>query len=253
MKNPFYYRSTINRLNQLMGPANPGHVRLRAVTRLLRELSPQSPGSAENVRTLRAIDAFEFARHKLRDLYDRPDSHVPSPLEPEPVPVLSEAPRPLRGRPARRGRRPVVMKPLSFFRAFIFFHRRPPPSASPRLRSGATARNGNSATNVNRLANPQRTGSRPLTRASQAASTAYPTHNTPQVQPTVSAKSSGSSSSLRTSDRRVRLLLVRHVDHQHHNERNPDRIQQDRNRQAVKRPEAPSQSGHHPAPVGYRW
>ena len=87
MKNPFYYRSTINRLNQLMGPANPGHVRLRAVTRLLRELSPQSPGSAENVRTLRAIDAFEFARHKLRDLYDRPDSMV---LALEPAPGLSE-------------------------------------------------------------------------------------------------------------------------------------------------------------------
>ena len=91
MKNPFYYRSTINRLNQLMGPANPGHVRLRAVTRLLRELSPQSPGSAENVRTLRAIDAFEFARHKLRDLYDRADSLLPA-SQPQPVPVLNGAP-----------------------------------------------------------------------------------------------------------------------------------------------------------------
>ena len=101
MKNPFYYRSTINRLNQLMGPANPGHVRLRAVTRLLRELSPQSPGSAENVRTLRAIDAFEFARHKLRDLYDRPDSMV---LALEPASPPQRRPRPLRGRPARRGR-----------------------------------------------------------------------------------------------------------------------------------------------------
>ena len=41
-----------------------------------------------------------------------------------------------------------------------------------RWRSGATARNGNRAMKVSRLARPQRIGSRPLIRASQAASAA---------------------------------------------------------------------------------
>ena len=95
MQNPFYYRSVIHRLTRLVGRPNPDYIRLRAVAQLLRELDPGNPRAAANIRMLREVDAFEFARHKLRDLYDRADSLVPSSEEshrtaPEHEPVPSQ-------------------------------------------------------------------------------------------------------------------------------------------------------------------
>ncbi len=80
MPNPYHYRSTINRLTRLTGPSHPGYIRLRAVISLLRELSPANPRSAANNQMLQAVDPYEFARHKLRDLYDRADLTKTSPL-----------------------------------------------------------------------------------------------------------------------------------------------------------------------------
>ena len=71
MPNPYHYRSFINRLARQAGQSNPGYVRLRALTALLRELAPTNPRSAENIRLFQAVDAFDYARHTLRDLYDR--------------------------------------------------------------------------------------------------------------------------------------------------------------------------------------
>ena len=76
MPNPYHYRTAINRLVRLTGPTNPSHVQLRAVIAIARELSPSNPRSAINNRMLQSIDAYEYARHTLRDLYDRADSLV---------------------------------------------------------------------------------------------------------------------------------------------------------------------------------
>ena len=80
MPNPFHYRSTIDRLTRLTGPSHPGYIRLRAVNALLRELSPANPQSAANNQMLQAVDSWDLARHKLRDLYDRDDLTKTSPL-----------------------------------------------------------------------------------------------------------------------------------------------------------------------------
>ncbi len=71
MPNPYHYRSVINRLVRLSEATNPAHVRLKAVIALIRELSPSSPNRAINDQMLQTVDGFEFARHQLRDLYDR--------------------------------------------------------------------------------------------------------------------------------------------------------------------------------------
>lgn len=70
MPNPYHYRAHIDRLTRLTEASNPGYIRLRAVIKLLRELSPANPRSAANNRLLHSVDAYDFARHKLRDLYD---------------------------------------------------------------------------------------------------------------------------------------------------------------------------------------
>ena len=86
MPNPYHYRSAINRLTRLTGPSHPGYIRLRAVTALLRELSPANPRAAANNRMLQAVDSYDLARHQLRDLYDHADpaktseSSFPPPL-----------------------------------------------------------------------------------------------------------------------------------------------------------------------------
>ena len=76
MPNPYHYRAHINRLTRLTTSPNPGYIRLKAVCALLRELSPANPHSAVNNRMLQSIDPYEFARHKLRDLYDHASHHT---------------------------------------------------------------------------------------------------------------------------------------------------------------------------------
>lgn len=71
MPNPYHYRSVVNRLVRLSEATNPAHVRLKAVIALIRELSPSNPNRAINDQMLRSVDGSEFARHQLRDLYDR--------------------------------------------------------------------------------------------------------------------------------------------------------------------------------------
>ena len=71
MPNPYHCRSVINRLVRLSEATNPAHVRLRSVIALIRELSPSNPNRAMNDQMLQSVDVFVFARHQLRDLYDR--------------------------------------------------------------------------------------------------------------------------------------------------------------------------------------
>ena len=82
MPNPYRYRSFIQTLARQAGPGNPAYVQLRAAIRLARELSPANPGRDVIQAMLRTVDAYDLARHKLRDLYDGPAS--PSPGEPAP-------------------------------------------------------------------------------------------------------------------------------------------------------------------------
>ena len=70
MPNPFYHRAAIDRLLRLSEKPNPAHVRLAAVIKLINATRPGNPGN----QLLLEAHPYEFARHKLRDLYDRPDS-----------------------------------------------------------------------------------------------------------------------------------------------------------------------------------
>ena len=69
MPNPFYHRAAIDRLVRLSERPNPGHVRLAAVIKLIKATMPGNPGN----QLLLEAHPYEFARHKLRDLYDRPE------------------------------------------------------------------------------------------------------------------------------------------------------------------------------------
>ena len=73
MPNPYHFRARINRLTT---PSNAGYVRLRAVSAILRELSPANPRAAINNQMLQAVDSYDFARHQLRDLYDNASPHL---------------------------------------------------------------------------------------------------------------------------------------------------------------------------------
>ena len=99
MPNPYHYRAVINRLASLADAPNPPQVQVAAAGALARELSPANPRHALSQRMLHAVDAFEFARHKLRDLYDTaaplsPDqpriADVAGPEEEEPTQELDD-------------------------------------------------------------------------------------------------------------------------------------------------------------------
>ena len=94
MPNPFHYRSIIQRLAGLADASNPAHVSLAAAATLARELSPANPRRESIQRLLRDADPFAFARHKLRDLYDRAEPLGPEPaqdpLEADPLPSDDE-------------------------------------------------------------------------------------------------------------------------------------------------------------------
>ena len=72
MPNPFHHRAAIDRLLRLSDKPNPAHVRLAAVIKLINATRPGNPGN----QLLLEAHPYEFARHKLRDLYDRSDSAV---------------------------------------------------------------------------------------------------------------------------------------------------------------------------------
>lgn len=84
MPTPLCYRATVHRLACLTGPANSAHIAVAAAGALARVLSPANPQRRVIQQMLQAADAFELARHKLRDLYDR-EPTVPA-SEQAPVP-----------------------------------------------------------------------------------------------------------------------------------------------------------------------
>lgn len=80
MPNPFHFRAHIDRLSRLAAESNPAYVRLRALKGLVRELMPGTPRARLAQQLLEEANPYEFARHKLRDLYDRPGAVETSPL-----------------------------------------------------------------------------------------------------------------------------------------------------------------------------
>ncbi len=89
MPSPFYYRRVLDRLARLADVPNPPHVQVRAAIALAGELSPANPRRELIRQMLETANPYEFARHKLRDLYDQPDPSVPA-SERGPAPLLQE-------------------------------------------------------------------------------------------------------------------------------------------------------------------
>ena len=77
MPNPYYFRSVVNRLWRIANGTHPGDVSVRTVNNLIKAFPPDIPRYAAAQQMLKAIDAYEYARHLLRDLYDRPGSLLP--------------------------------------------------------------------------------------------------------------------------------------------------------------------------------
>ena len=75
MPNPYHFRSVVNGLWRIANDPYPGSLRdLDALTREQRAIG--TPGYAAAQEMLRAVDAYEYARHLLRDLYDRAEPTV---------------------------------------------------------------------------------------------------------------------------------------------------------------------------------
>ena len=95
MPTAIYYRAFVNRLAHLADARNPAHICVTAAGLMVPELSPANPRRELVQRLVRKVDLFAFARHKLRDLYDRTDPTVPAPEEtpvsaPEQGPIAQE-------------------------------------------------------------------------------------------------------------------------------------------------------------------
>ena len=90
MPNPFFFRAAMNRLSRLAGAQNPPAVRLAATVRLARVLMTDTPRARLAQQLLQQANPFEFARHKLRELYDRADSPYPEPCGGADAPRLEE-------------------------------------------------------------------------------------------------------------------------------------------------------------------
>lgn len=79
MPNPFHYRTYVNQLWRTVNGPKPAYIRLRALDALARDLIPGRPRYAIAQQLLNAVDAYEYARHLLRDLYDHAHPTVTSP------------------------------------------------------------------------------------------------------------------------------------------------------------------------------
>ena len=77
MPNPFHFRSALNQLARLAAESYPAHIRFRAASALVSELSPANPQHELVQRMLQATNPYEFARHQLRDLYDNAHPTIP--------------------------------------------------------------------------------------------------------------------------------------------------------------------------------
>ena len=70
MPNPYYFRSVVDRLWRIANGSHPGDVSVRTVNNLIKAFPPGVSRYAAAQQLLRAVDAYEYARHLLRDLYD---------------------------------------------------------------------------------------------------------------------------------------------------------------------------------------
>ncbi|MXV79439.1 MAG: hypothetical protein F4X58_10620 [Chloroflexi bacterium] len=77
MTNPFHLRANIDRLWRRSGDHNPGYVRVAALDAIVRELYAPTDRARANQQLYLTTDPFDVARHKLRDLYDRPGPLLP--------------------------------------------------------------------------------------------------------------------------------------------------------------------------------
>ncbi len=81
MPNPFHYRTVINRYAQLASDPHPPHVQVAAASALAHELMPGTQRARLAQQMLNEANPYEYARHKLRDLYDRADPAILLPTE----------------------------------------------------------------------------------------------------------------------------------------------------------------------------
>ena len=70
MRNPYHFRTVVNRFWRIATDPGPGPAAVRALDALSGELKLGSPGYDAAQRMLRTVDAYDYARHLLRDLYD---------------------------------------------------------------------------------------------------------------------------------------------------------------------------------------
>ena len=77
MPNQFNLRARMDNLWRQSGDHNPGYIRLRALNAIVRELYAPTEQARLNEQLCFATDPYDVARHKLRDLYDRPGPMVP--------------------------------------------------------------------------------------------------------------------------------------------------------------------------------
>ena len=81
MTNRFHFRARIDNLWRRANGNAPAYRQLHALDAVVRELFAPNDRARANYRTYLATDPFDVARHKLRDLYDRPGS-LRAPLPP---------------------------------------------------------------------------------------------------------------------------------------------------------------------------
>ena len=101
MPNPYYFRTVVDRLWRIANGTHSGDVSVRTVNNLIKAFPPDIPRYVAAQQMLDAVDAYDYARHLLRDLYDRTQtggsSCPPLPLgegwgEGSPVPLEEEPP-----------------------------------------------------------------------------------------------------------------------------------------------------------------
>ena len=70
MPNPYYFRTVVNRLWRIANGSHPGDVSVRTVNNLIKAFPSDIPRYVAAQQMLNAVDAYDYARHLLRDLYD---------------------------------------------------------------------------------------------------------------------------------------------------------------------------------------
>ena len=104
MPNQFNLRARMDNLWRQSGDHNPGYIRLRALGAIVRELYAPTEQARLNQQLCFATDPYDVARHKLRDLYDGPQTSRRRGRRPD----RGGGGRPLRRRDSRGRRRPFV-------------------------------------------------------------------------------------------------------------------------------------------------